>query len=429
MSRNPVQSLIVFTRLPKPGTTKTRLIPDLGAEGAAELQRRMTLQTVGRAWVVSAIQPGTRLIIAHEGGTAREMRDWLGPLCFQKQPQGDLGTRLTQSVMAARSQGARKIVIIGTDCPGLTGEFLLAAFAVLDEADVVLGPAHDGGYYLIGMNEPRPCLFEAIPWSTGDVFTVTRQRASTAGLSVNSLPPLADVDEPADVADAEVALAKGRSVTVIIPVLNEATALDTLLPAIQAGKPLQIIVADGGSTDETTSVAARHGVEILHTRRGRARQMNDAAKHARGEYLLFLHADTLPPPDFTDIIARYLSSGVAAGAFRFALREPVVLQGMIEGLTRLRGEMLGLPYGDQGLFLRRALFQATGGFPDWPILEDVEMIKRLRRFGQLVITRETAATSARRWRQGGVLRTWARHQLILAGHSLGVSPQWLAKLR
>ncbi len=279
------------------------------------------------------------------------------------------------------------------------------------------------------MNEPQPCLFEGIPWSACEVVTVTKQRASTAGLSVSTLAPLADVDEPEDFAPAEMSLEHRRSVTVIIPVLNEATALQTLLPALQAGKPLQIILADGGSTDDTAAVAARHGVEIIHTPRGRALQMNEAAKHARGEYLLFLHADTLPPSGFTGIIARQLTAGVAAGAFRFALREPVALQGMIEGLTRLRGELFDMPYGDQGLFLRRSLFHALGGFPDWPILEDVEMIKRLRRLGKTIITLETAPTSARRWQQGGVVRTWARHQFILACHALGVSPHRLAKLR
>ena len=422
-------ALIVFTRLPQPGKAKTRLIPLLGAEGAADLQRRMTLQTVGRAWATCASLPETRLIIAHEGGTTREMRGWLGPLCFHKQPQGDLGARLIHAMRMAHSQGAQKIVIIGTDCPDLTEEHLSAAFAMLDESEVVLGPAHDGGYYLIGMREPQPCLFEAIPWSTSEVLDVTQQRARTSGLSLSTLPPLADVDEPADVTHGEAALEIGRSVTVIIPALNEAAALQMLLPAVLTGKPLQIIVADGGSTDDTAAVAAQHGAEIIHAPRGRARQMNEGAKQARGEHLLFLHADTVPPPDFADIIFRVLTPGVTAGAFRFALREKIALQGMIEGLTRLRGSVLGMPYGDQGLFLRRRLFHAIGGFPDWPILEDVEMIKRLRQLGKLVITQEAASTSARRWQQNGVLNTWARHQLILAGHALGVSPQRLAKLR
>lgn len=422
-------ALIVFTRLPQPGKAKTRLIPALGAEGAADLQRRMTLQTVGRAWAACTALPDTRLIIAHEGGSEREMHNWLGPLCFQPQAQGDLGTRLTQAMDRAHAEGARKIVIIGTDCPDLNEEHLQTAFSMLDEFDAVLGPAHDGGYYLIGMSEPQPRLFEAIPWSTGDVFATTLQRANEAGSSLGTLPPLADVDESADVAQAETALEKGRSVTVIIPVLNEAVALQTLLPAVQSGKPLQIIVADGDSTDGTAEVAALHGVELINAPRGRARQMNTATHHARGEHLLFLHADTLPPPDYTSIIARQITPGVAAGAFRFALREPVALQGIIEGLTRLRGDVFAMPYGDQGLFLRRSVFNIVGGFPDCPILEDVEMVKRLRRIGRLIITPEDAPTSARRWQQSGVLRTCARHQLILTGHALGVSPHRLARLR
>ncbi|HBJ84010.1 MAG TPA: glycosyl transferase, partial [Verrucomicrobiales bacterium] len=193
----PHDALIVFTRLPQPGKAKTRLIPMLGAEGAADLQRRMTLQTVGRAWAACASLPDTHLIIAHEGGTTREMRGWLGPLCFQKQAQDDLGARLIHAMRMAHAQGAQKIVIIGTDCPDLTEEHLSAAFAMLDESDVVLGPAHDGGYYLIGMREPQPSLFEAIPWSTAEVFVVTQQRASEAGLSLSTMPRLADVDEPA----------------------------------------------------------------------------------------------------------------------------------------------------------------------------------------------------------------------------------------
>ena len=423
-------ALIVFTRLPKPGRAKTRLIPSLGAEGAAELQRRMTLQTVGRAWAAGAAFPDTRLIIAHEGGTAREMRDWLGPLCFQEQAQGDLGARLSHAMQAAHSQGARKIVIIGTDCPDLLEKHLHTAFEILDASDVVLGPAHDGGYYLIGMSGPHPGLFENIPWSTGGVFAATQQRASAAGLSVGFLPLLADVDEPADVALAETALEQGRSVTVILPVLNEAPALQTLLPALQAAKPQQIIIVDGGSTDSTTAAAAQHGVELLHAPQGRARQMNQAAKQARGESLLFLHADTLPPPDYVRVITRHLAMpGVAAGAFRFALREPMPLKPLIEGLTRLRNSLFTLPFGDQGLFLRRSVFEALGGFPDWPILEDVELVKRLRRTGRVIITPETAPTSARRWQQGGVLRTWARHQLILTGYALGISPHRLTRLR
>lgn len=417
-------ALIVFTRWPEPGKVKTRLIPALGAEGAADMHRRMTQQIVGRAWAFCTASD-TRLVITHEGGTAEQMRDWLGPLHFEKQAAGDLGTRLTQAMLRAHATGAEKIVIIGSDCPALDETHLRAAFDRLATHDLVLQPVSDGGYALIGMSQPQPCVFQDIPWSTAGVTEATLQQAQRHGLTTALLEPLDDVDESADMSHAEVALAQGGTISVIIPTINEANALHALLPMLQAAKPHEILIADGGSTDATPEVAVRHGARVIHSPRGRARQMNHAAQTASGEFLLFLHADTTPPPDYPSVILRTSSPGIAAGAFRFALREKIPLGSVIEHLTRLRGSVLTMPYGDQGLFLRRSVFQALGGFAEWPILEDVDMVKRLRRMGRVCITPEAAPTSARRWQQDGVIRTFLRHQLILAGYRLGVPPERL----
>lgn len=422
------QALIVFTRWPEPGRAKTRLIPALGAESAADLQWRMTEQTVGRAWAFCATS-GTQLRLAHEGGTPAQLREWLGPLAFEPQAGGDLGARLTHVMLRAHAAGAAKIVMVGTDCPALAEEHLCRAFAALDSHDLVLLPVHDGGYALIGLRQPQQGVFQNIPWSTKQVTEATLQQASRLGLHTALLEPLQDVDEPTDLPHAEFALAQGRTLSVIVPVLNEATALESLLPVLQAAAPHETLVADGGSTDTTAAVVQRHGARLITAPRGRARQMNAAATVARGESMLFLHADTLPPADFPQLIARTLSPGIAGGAFRFALRESIPGGRWIETLTRLRGSLLSLPYGDQGLFLRRSLFEALGGFADWPLLEDVDLVQRLRRLGRLRITPATAPTSARRWQSGGVLRTFLRHQLILTGHRLGVPPAKLAEWR
>jgi len=423
-------ALIVLTRLPQAGTTKTRLIPALGPEGAADLQRRLTLHHVGRAAAFAMTGPDTSLIISHAGGTRRELRAWLGPWRYIPQAAGDLGQRLHSAISDAHLAGAGKILVTGSDCPALRESHFAAALEALDEADLVLAPAEDGGYTMIGLRRPEPYLFENMSWSTASVLQCTLDRAREDGLSLRLLETLPDVDEPSDLPAAEETLTAARRLSVIVPARNEPLSLAELIPRLLAGNPHEIIIADGGNSCIPESFAADPRVTVIPCPPGRARQMNLAAARATGDYLLFLHADTIPPAGFPGLIAATLGvPGVAAGAFCFALRESFPGKTIVETLTRLRGHLFQMPYGDQGLFLRRSVFEAVGGFTDWPVLEDVDLVKRLRRIGRVVIITECAPTSARRWQRGGLVATWLRHQLILAGHALGVPPERLAKLR
>jgi len=169
---------------------------------------------------------------------------------------------------------------------------------------------------------------------------------------------------------------------------------------------------------------------VIEGLRGRAAQMNAGAARASGEHLLFLHADTVPPRGWVPLVRASLDRAeVAAGAFGFSLEGEFPATRFIERLVDLRCRLFSLPYGDQGLFLRRDLFEALDGFPEQPILEDLALMRRLRRLGEIDVLQERAATSERRWREGGVLRTFLRHQAILLGDRLGVSPERLARLR
>ncbi len=423
-------SLVLFTRLPKPGRAKTRLIPALGAEGAAGLQRQMTLLAVARAWAFCAAAPGRRLVIAHDGGSARELRAWLGRLNYMPQGEGDLGARMQRAVTAEFQSGARSVLVIGADCPRLQGSVLESAVRALEASDLTFGPASDGGYYLVGLRKPVAEIFANIPWGTGEVLTCSVRSARQVNLEPALLEMFPDVDEPADLPDAQAALDASRTVSVIIPALNESANLTCLLPRITAAQPHEVLVADGGSTDDTLAIAQSLGAKVVRANRGRGQQMNAAASVATGEFLLFLHADTDPPERFPALVCATLERpAVAAGAFRFALREPVAGGALIETGVALRCALCQLPYGDQGLFVRRALFLSLGGFRDWPILEDLEMVRRLRGLGRIVITREAAPTSSRRWRERGVIRTFLRHQFILMAHFLGAKPGSLAAAR
>lgn len=424
-------AIIVLTRYPMPGRAKTRLIPALGPDGAAALQRRMTQVTVGRAWAFCATAKESRLTIAFEGGDETAMREWLGPLHCVPQGGGDLGQRLQRAARQAFDAGACRVILIGTDCPSLNEERLSAAVAATHLHGIVFGPAGDGGYYLAGLSDRKHlAVFDHIPWSTAGVLSASQSAARAAGNEPVLLAPLPDVDEPPDLPAAMTALETSERLSVIIPAFNEASNLARLLPVLKAAAPHEIIIADGGSTDETAAIAAAHSLRHLPTPRGRALQMNAAARVASGEFLLFLHADTEPPESFIEVVRRTLMSpGTAAGAFTFRLREHIIGRRLIESGVACRCRIRSLPYGDQGLFLRRSIFGALGGFPEWPVLEDVELVRRLRRIGSIVTTPEAAMTSSRRWQQRGVLRTFLRHQLILTGYALGMAPARLAKWR
>lgn len=190
--------LILMTRYPAPGRTKTRLIPALGPEGAAALQRRMTEQAVAimhRFCASHPVEPEVR----YEGGSRLAMGEWLGDdLAFRAQGEGDLGARLAHAFAAAFALGAPTVVVMGADCPTLTCAHLAEAFVALRHHDLVVGPAMDGGYYLIGLAKPAETLFGAIPWGSPGVLAVTLERAANLGLSCHLLEPLADVDRPED---------------------------------------------------------------------------------------------------------------------------------------------------------------------------------------------------------------------------------------
>jgi len=192
--------LIIFTRYPEPGKTKTRLIPALGPEGAADLHRQMVDSTLIWARQLEK-NSAMSLEVRYEGGDEYQIRQWLGPdIPCCSQGNGDLGARMAQAFNEAFSAGIGRVIIVGTDIPGLTGGLLKSAFEALMENDLVLGPAKDGGYYLIGLRRAISQLFGEIRWGTGEVLAMTLKIADGLKLQTFLLEPLDDVDRPEDLA-------------------------------------------------------------------------------------------------------------------------------------------------------------------------------------------------------------------------------------
>jgi len=190
------RALVVFVKAPQPGAAKTRLIPILGPEGAAALYRGMA----GIVLAATTPRPAEyeRLVFFDPPGAAGELRSWLPGLRLIPQSGSDLGARMCHALAHALHRGARRAAVIGTDTPEVDRKRVSEALAALEAADLVLGPAEDGGYYLLALSRPRPELFAGVAWGTPAVREETLERAAALGLRVHELPSLRDIDTAAD---------------------------------------------------------------------------------------------------------------------------------------------------------------------------------------------------------------------------------------
>jgi rSAM/selenodomain-associated transferase 1 len=188
---------ILFCKYPAPGCVKTRLIPVLGEEGAALLQQRLISRTLREMRIAAG--PGAALEVRYTGGTKEaffQLFNETAPLASQG--GGDIGERMHRAFLAAFGQGIKKAILFGADIPELTAHTLTRAALLLDQHDAVIGPARDGGYYLIAMRRPLPSVFEAIPWSTSGVLEATVRELKRLRLSFALIETLRDVDRPDD---------------------------------------------------------------------------------------------------------------------------------------------------------------------------------------------------------------------------------------
>ncbi|MDJ0678013.1 MAG: TIGR04283 family arsenosugar biosynthesis glycosyltransferase [Calothrix sp. MO_167.B42] len=218
-----------------------------------------------------------------------------------------------------------------------------------------------------------------------------------------------------------------RKISIIIPVINEAEHIKSTLATTKPSKNVEIIVVDGGSSDGTVEIIDNLGfaVKVIMANPGRAVQMNIGALAATGDILLFLHADTRLPPGFDAMIRQAIieTSGIVAGAFTLKIDAELTSLRLVEKGVKWRSHFWQMPYGDQGIFLEREVFQAVGGFPELPIMEDFELIRNLKRQGTIITLPAPVVTSARRWLKKGVWQTTLINQVVIVAYLIGVSPE------
>ncbi|MGZ5098633.1 MAG: TIGR04283 family arsenosugar biosynthesis glycosyltransferase [Usitatibacter sp.] len=217
--------------------------------------------------------------------------------------------------------------------------------------------------------------------------------------------------------------------SIIVPVLDEASSIEATLAAVQPwrARGIEVVVVDGGSRDATRDLARPLADRVIDAPRGRASQMNAGARAAAGGVLLFVHADTILPGAAADLVQRMDASGREWGRFDVAIAGADPLLRFVARLMNARSRLTGIATGDQAMFVRRAAFEAVGGFPEIPLMEDVALSKKLRRRSAPLCLREWVLTSGRRWERHGALRTILLMWRLRLAYALGADPHRLAR--
>lgn len=225
-------------------------------------------------------------------------------------------------------------------------------------------------------------------------------------------------------------------ISVVIPTLNAerhlAACLTALVPAAVEGLVREVIAVDGGSSDRTLEIADQAGIEVVACEPGRGRQLRAGGQRARSPWLLFLHADSVLAADWDIEASAFMrsvdlgSAPLSAAVFRFVLDDRGTAPRVLEMLVAARSNVLAMPYGDQGLLIPRRLYDEIGGYRDMPLMEDVDIVRRLGR-RRIVALRATLKTSAQRYRRHGYVRRVLRNQLCIGLYAIGVSPGRIAK--
>lgn len=448
--------LVLFTRYPRPGLSKTRLIPAFGPEKAADIQRKMTehvtkMMRDGKAVLEQPALMARNFRVNLEARITDDSLDvarrWLSVSCKQ-QGAGDLGEKMARAMNEGFASGYDIVAVMGGDCPELAGNNIAQAVQSAAEKGAGLIPAADGGYCLFALRkQPSKCVsrvFENIEWSTGSVCATQARNLAEQGIGVEILATLSDVDEPADVAVWERVNAAWSGaiagVSIIIPTLNEACDLEVTIRAARKyfaqedpGCSLEFIVVDGGSNDETCARAKAYGCKVVTSERGRAAQLEAGVKVAQFEALLFLHADTqlVYKNSQKESIRKVLEKeGRTWGAFAFKLDACLMgddekrqglrnltselVCGLYSFNTRLRVRLQKNPFGDQAIFCRKALFQSLNEFSGATFMEDVLFVERAKRVAKFVSLDSYACTSPRRYYAYGFWRTMRANRGALA---------------
>ena len=428
------RAVILFTRAPIPGHTKTRLMPAVSPKGCARLHTCFLediwreCKKTGADLFVCYTPKGQEKRLYPVFGTGADVR-------YLPQRGDGLGERMYLAFCEVFKKGYHACLLMGTDVPEVRERDLNRAFAILNGKDIVLGPTKDGGYYLVGMKRPVKCIFQVEGYGKTSVLRDTVRQAKRAGLTVGFTEALWDMDTYEDLQGyrrrmrdekkpREVGVwrfgpriwpAYGRrntvtgkylertaKISIIIPTYNEEKTISKMQDQLEPLRErCEILFVDGGSTDGTLERIRPH-FQVLHSEKGRAIQMNTGARASHGDILFFLHCDSELPPRPLEEIRRVMKTHYA-GCFGIAFHSRSFLMSVCRLISNHRVKDRKVMFGDQGIFVDRDLFFDVGMFREIPIMEDYQFSLTLKeRKIRLGMARRRICTSARRFPKGTI---------------------------
>ncbi|MFI3171935.1 MAG: TIGR04283 family arsenosugar biosynthesis glycosyltransferase [Eubacteriales bacterium] len=437
MTRKTKEAIIVFTRIPEPGKTKTRLMPCYTALECAKLHAYFVKDTIRECEKL-----GIDIFVYYEPqGRVSILKKIIGhanDCAYAIQVGESLGERMQNAMDDVLGCGYEKCVLIGTDIPELQAKHLKKAFSILDTTDVVLGPTWDGGYYLIGSKKSIPEAFQEVEYGTENVAVETKEGLEKYGYTVNFADVLLDIDTPEDLLEygkMELENSTGNylehrpKISVIIPIYNEASTIMQIQKEVQKLKDCEIIFVDGGSADDTCSMIDEK-YRVILSEKGRANQMNAGALASGGNILFFLHSDSeLPehPENEIRAVMRTHNWGCFGIAYHTYTMELLVCR--LVSNHRIKDRKV--VFGDQGIFIDRELFFRIGMYPRIPIMEDYQLSLTLKEKKERIgITKHRIITSPRRFEGGFVNRLRIMWQMnrLRAMYRQGVDIERIARL-
>ncbi|MFH1930329.1 MAG: TIGR04283 family arsenosugar biosynthesis glycosyltransferase [Pseudomonadota bacterium] len=424
------KAILIFMKYPEAGRVKTRLSKSIGREQACNIYQKLVRRTLGMVSDFKHAHTEIDLFLFYYPPESETQlrKAYPGPWKFTPQMSGHLGEKMGNAFNHVFTKGYGHAVLIGTDIADIMTSDIADAFQALNENQAVLGPAQDGGFYLIGLSSTINEIFNFPNWSTPSVFERTLNCFHASAHKVRTLCKRHDIDEKKDLIYFNSNPLFQDQISIIIPYLSGTKKLASLVDCLEAqlwpGDEV-VLVRGNGSPEWGTKNISPH-TRLIFAPKGRGNQLNHGARVAQRNILWFLHIDTAPPPNFGYHIRKLtLIRHMVLGCFELSFNTSSLPLNLISKWTNLRTKYFQLPYGDQGFFCTRRIFYKAGGFKKQFLMEDVDFVRNCKKMGKLLIVPQPIHSSPQRYLTKGVLRASLQNHFLILLYFLGVSDKRL----